>query len=101
MKKFARRCDVTGEPMNEGWCWGEGMFYTATEESTITELRSDVKDGAYDFDELGSEALLSMSDDELMQYAYDNEVFYWTEWYSDEIEEQGFYYTENGEEVCI
>lgn len=89
MKKFARRCDVTGEPMNEGWCWGEGMFYTATEESTITELRKEYPSQVH------------ITDDELMQYAYDNEVLYWTEWYSDEIEEQGFYYTENGEEVCI
>lgn len=89
MEKFARRCDVTGEPMNEGWCWGEGMFYTATEESTITELRKEYPSQVH------------ITDDELMQYAYDNEVLYWTEWYSDEIEEQGFYYTENGEEVCI
>lgn len=95
MERYARRCDVTHKGMNEGWCFGDGDFYTATKESTITELRK------YDFDELGSEELLSMSDDELMQYAYDNEVLYWTEWSSYEIIEQGFYYTENGEEVCI
>jgi hypothetical protein len=89
MEKFARRCDVTGEPMNEGWCWGEGMFYTATEESTITELRKEYP------------SKVNITDDELMQYAYDNEVLYWTEWYSDEIEEQGFYFTKEGEEVCI
>jgi hypothetical protein len=89
MEKFARRCDVTGEPMNEGWCWGDGMFYTATEESTITELRKEYPSKVH------------ITDDELMQYAYDNEVLYWTEWYSDEIEEQGFYFTNEGEEVCI
>jgi hypothetical protein len=89
MEKFARRCDVTGEPMNEGWCWGDGMFYTATEESTITELRKEYPSKVH------------ITDDELMQYAYDNEVLYWTEWYSDEIEEQGFYFTKEGEEVCI
>jgi hypothetical protein len=89
MEKFARRCDVTGEPMNEGWCWGDGMFYTATEESTITELRKEYPTKVH------------ITDDELMQYAYDNEVLYWTEWYSDEIEEQGFYFTKDGEEVCI
>jgi hypothetical protein len=89
MEKFARRCDVTGEPMNEGWCWGDGMFYTATEESTITELRKEYP------------SKVNITDDELMQYAYDNEVLYWTEWYSDEIEEQGFYFTKDGEEVCI
>ena len=96
MEKYARVCDVTGRGMNEGWCWGDGVYYTATKEATIKELR-----GAYDFDELGSEEMLKMSDDELMQYAYDNEVFYWTEWHDEEIEEQGYYYTENGEEIQI
>ena len=89
MEKFARRCDVTGEPMNEGWCWGEGMFYTATEESTITELRKEYPSKVH------------ITDDELMQYAYDNEVLYWTEWSSYEIDDQGFYFTKEGEEICI
>lgn len=84
MKKFARRCDVTGRGMNEGWCWGDGGFYTSTLEVTITELRSDIKDGGYNFDEVDTNTLLSMSDDELMQYAYDNDIFYYTEWYDED-----------------
>lgn len=101
MEKYARRCDVTGRGMNEGWCWGDGVYYTATKEATIKELRGDVESGAYDFDELGSEEMLKMSDDELMQYAYDNGVFYYTDWYEEEIEEQGYYYTADGEEIEI
>lgn len=101
MKKYARKCDVTGKGMNEGWCWGEGVYYTKTKEATIKELRSDIKDGAYDFDELGSDAMLQMSDDELMLYAYNCEVFYWSDWYDEDLGEQGYYYTEDGEEIEI
>lgn len=95
MEKFARRCDATGRGMNEGWVWGEGTYYTSTMENTISELRSDIKDGAYDFDEFGADKLLSLSDDELLQYAYDNDVLYYTEW--KEVDEDEWY-DENGNE---
>jgi hypothetical protein len=97
-ERYARVCDVTGKGMNEGWCWGDGSFYTATLEDTIKELRSDINDGAYDFDELGKETLLNMSDDELMTYAYDNDVLYWTSWYDELLEEGDTYFDEEGNE---
>lgn len=97
-ERYARLCDVTGQGMNEGWCWGDGSFYTATKEDTIKELRSDINDGAYDFDEFGKETLLKMSDDELMTYAYENDVFYWTEWYDEELEEGDTYFDKEGNE---
>lgn len=93
MNRYARRCNVTNVGMNEGWCWGDGLFYTATLEATMSELRE------YDFDELGSEALLAMSDEELLSYAFEHDVLYWTEWYDEDIDDQGYYYTEDGEEV--
>lgn len=95
MEKFARRCDITGRGMNEGWVWGDGTFYTSTLEITIAELRSDIKDGAYEFDELGAEELLAMSDDELLFYAHDNDVLYFTEW--DEVDEDEYYDAEGNE----
>ena len=97
-ERYARKCNVTGQGMNEGWCWGDGSFYTATKEDTIKELRSDINDGAYDFDEFGKETLLKMSDDELMTYAYENDVFYWTEWYDEELEEGDTYFDKEGNE---
>ena len=97
-ERYARVCDVTGKGMNEGWCWEYGCFYTATKEDTIKELRSDINDGAYDFDEFGKETLLKMSDDELMTYAYENDVFYWTEWYDEELEEGDTYFDKEGNE---
>ena len=95
MKKYARKCDATGRGMNEGWVWGKGTYYTSTLELTMKELRDDVRDGAYDFDELGAEKMLQMSDDELLSYAYDNDVLYYTEW--EEIDDD-VYYDENGNE---
>lgn len=95
MKKFARRCDATGKGINEGWVWGEGTYYTSTVENTIAELRSDIQDGAYDFDEVGADELLKLSDDQLLQYAYDNDVLYYTEW--EEIDDDCYYDAEGNE----
>jgi hypothetical protein len=92
MEKFARKCDITGRGINEGWVWGDGIFYTSTMENTINEFRSDIKEGGYSFDEIEIGELLKMSDDELMDYAYDNDICYYTEWEIDEDE----YYTEDG-----
>ena len=95
MERYARRCDVTGKGMNEGWVWGEGAYYTSTEAVTISELRSYVSDGAYNFDEMSVDEMLAMTDEELMQYAYDNEVFYYTEW--EEIDDDCYYDAEGNE----
>jgi hypothetical protein len=27
MEKFARKCDVTGRGINEGWVWGDGEYF--------------------------------------------------------------------------
>ena len=40
-KKYARVCDITGEGMNEGWVWGDGVFYTKYEKDTLSECRKD------------------------------------------------------------
>jgi hypothetical protein len=66
---YARKCDVTGEGMNEGWCWGEGLFYTKYKEDTISELRKDNSDKEL------------LSDDQLLENAVEVEdLLYWTEW---------------------
>jgi len=95
MERYARKCDVTGKGMNEGFIWGDGTYYTSTLEITIAELRSDIEDGAYDFDEMGADEMLAMTDEQLMQYAYDNDVLYYTEW--EEIDDD-CYYDEDGNE---
>jgi hypothetical protein len=85
--KFARKCNVTGLGMNEGWCWFDGTFYTRTEEDTVKELRKDYPENS------------DLSDKELLKLKYEEGVLYWTEWYEEDIEEQGYYYTEDGEEI--
>jgi hypothetical protein len=73
MEKFARTCDVTKEGMNEGWCWGDGMFYTKYLEDTINELRKDYPEN------------VDLSDDELLEWAVEEEdILYWTDWYDED-----------------
>jgi len=92
--KYARTCSVTGKGMNEGWVWFGGDFYTSTQEITIAELRQDILDAERDgvpyygfiqsefsiLDAHNPSELLSMTDDELLQWAFDNNVCFWTEW---------------------
>jgi len=76
--KYARKCSVTGEGMNEGWCWYDGTFYTKHQGYTVKELHND-------FDkEWGSH---DWTDDEILEMAVDGEVLYWTVW-EDESEHQ-------------
>lgn len=85
--EYARTCSVTGKGMNEGWVWLDGEFYTSTQEVTIAELRKDIIDAQKDGDgvlyadwEIDPPQLLSMTDDELLKWAYDEEILFWTEW---------------------
>lgn len=57
---YARRCDITNQGMNEGWCFGDGEQYAATEDAALSIAKS-----------LGYESL---------QAAYDDDAVYWTEW---------------------
>jgi len=82
--KYARKCDITGVGMNDGWCWGDGSFYTATLEVTITELRKD------------NPLKRHLTDDELLEWAVDIELLYWTEWYDEELEPGDIYYDTEG-----
>lgn len=40
-KTWARQCSVTNEGMNEGWCWGDGDFYTKHKSDTLAECLKD------------------------------------------------------------
>ena len=65
---WARQCDITLEGMDNGWCWGDGHFYTKYQIDTIAELRKDHPDKK------------DISDEELLDWAYDEDILYWTEW---------------------
>lgn len=74
MEKFARKCDITKEGMNEGWVWYDGGFYTKYKEDTIKELRKD------------NEEQNELSDEDLLEWAFEEEILYWTEWEEDDFE---------------
>ena len=67
--KYARKCSITGEGMNEGWCWGDGMFYSKYEKDPIAELRKDYPWKSW------------CSNDELIEWGvYTEKALYYTEW---------------------
>lgn len=76
--KFARKCDATGEPMNEGWCIGDGEYYAKYEKDVLIEL--------------SKRGYASLSS------AYEDDVCYWTEW---EDEDDFQYVIKDGELVEI
>ena len=76
--RFAKKCDVTGDPFNAGYCILDGQMDI---KSDLQFLKHITEETEYD------------SIDE----AYDDEYYYWSEWDEDYIDEQGYYYNEKGE----
>jgi hypothetical protein len=90
MEKFARKCSVTGEGMNEGFVIGDGDFYIKYEKDLITFLR--------DNDEFPRENE-SLSDDFIMDEAYNLGEYYYTEW--EDEDDYEYYEDENGNIIEI
>ena len=76
MKKFARKCSVTGKGMNEGCVFNDGEMYASDKESAIKLA----------FDVYGFESLWD---------AYDNGMCYYTEW--EQVDEDCYYDAEGNE----
>jgi hypothetical protein len=70
MEKFARRCDITGRGMNEGYCFGDGEQYACDEASALQIAQQ------YGYDNL---------DD-----AYKDDAYYYTEWSEYDIDDEYF-----------
>lgn len=96
MEKFARKCDKTGKGMNQGFCVGDGEFYFSEEKFLIEWLRTQ------DFVTAEGKKANSFSDEDLKEWAYNDEVYYWTEWNVEDDEDDTHYdeagnlYDENG-----
>lgn len=58
--KFARKCDITGEGMNEGWVVGDGELYF--------KYKADV------------ERYVEGEWNTTLEVAYDDDSIYWTSW---------------------
>jgi hypothetical protein len=82
MEKFARRCDITGRGMNEGFVVGYGELYFSDEKHLIDWLR-------------GLGGMENLSDEFILNEAYEQEEYYYTEW--EEIDDD-VYYDEDGNE---
>jgi hypothetical protein len=95
MKTFARKCSITGELMNEGWVWGDEMFYTKYESDTLKECRRDREFILGIYDDIDVENLLSEcelteailrarrneeTDEDLLLIAFNGDYVYHTEW---------------------
>ena len=79
---WARQCDVTLEGMNKGYCIDDGMMYVKYEKDMLEWLRS--KDWEFE-DEDGVYVDVNKFDDqELLEWAYNEEIYYWTEWFEKE-----------------
>lgn len=85
--KWARKCSATNEGMNEGYCVGNGEKYFKNEKDLIKYLREVVLEGDPHKDEL--------SDEFILNEAYELEEYYWTEW----EDEDDFQYIEVDGEV--
>lgn len=68
--KFARKCDVTGEGMNEGWVIGGGDSYIKHEADALAYAKE--------------QGYASIED------AFDEDAIYWTEWDADDDEDEWF-----------
>jgi hypothetical protein len=85
MEKFARRCDITGRGMNEGYVFGDGELCFAEKEDLIKHLRTlewEDADGNLSQD--------IENDDDLLEYFYNEEMYYYTEWDFYDIDDEWY-----------
>lgn len=76
--RFARKCNITGEPFNEGYCYADDMKYFKYKKDVIKHLR-----------ERGDDNFNDAGDEFLLDEAFGLEEYYYAEW--KEIDEDGFY----------
>lgn len=91
MTKYARRCDATGRGINAGYVCGDGELYFADRPQLIAHLKT-----LNWIDSNGRKSRDITDDDELRDFFFDEDYFYWTLWNESDIDD--VYYDENGVE---
>lgn len=86
---YARKCDVTGKGMNEGWYFENSGDYASTKEAMIQLCRKHYPEHK------------GLTDKKLVDIIYDDEGVYWTTWYDEEYCEGDVYYDAEGNEFEI
>ncbi len=96
-ERYPRLADDTGKGIFEGFVIGDGDYIYESEDNLLKHLRSlDYEDAD------GNSSKDIKSDEDLKEFFYNDEYYYYTEWeIDDEIEEQGYYYTRDGKEIEI
>lgn len=90
MDRYARKCDATGMGMNEGYVVGAGDLYFSEKQHLIKYLRG------VDWEDSNGVSSSDMDTDaDLMDYFYNEEFYYYTEW---EETDDDVYYDEDGNE---
>ena len=107
--KYARKCDITNKGMNNGWVWGDGVFYTSTKELTLEKCRKDrehilefIKNIGCEIGEIDNvqndedfktlESAVQRldnnedSDEDLLTIGYYTDYLYYTDWDVDEFD---------------
>ena len=79
---WARKCDISGEGMNEGYCINDGGMYIKYEKDMVEWLRS--KDWEFE-NEYGLIINVAKLDDyDLLEWALNDEIYHWIEWFGKE-----------------
>lgn len=90
MNRYARKCDATGRGMNDGFVVGAGDLHFSEKQHLIDYLR-----GVEWEDSNGVSSSDMKTDADLMDYFYNEEFYYYTEW---EETDEDVYYDEDGNE---
>jgi len=86
--KFARRCDATNNGINEGFCFGDGEMYFSTRAHLLEHLRT--------IEWVNCKGKLSTDcndDEELLDFFFDEEMYYHTQW--EELDDDEWYESEH------
>jgi len=104
-KYWARQCDVTGQGMLEGYCWGDGSFYCINDDkialaefrkereyiiSLIPENVEEIKEYENYREEDNFELAIARvrmnkeTDEDLRSLSYLFDLHYYTEWFEEE-----------------
>ena len=78
---FPRRCDDTGRGFYEGYCFGDGEAYSVDEEETLKECK--------------------LAGYNTIEEAVEDDYCYWSEWYDEDLKEQGYAYDAEGNEYQL
>jgi hypothetical protein len=93
MKKFARRCDATGKGINEGYVVGDGELYFSSKDDLLSHLRE------LDWEDCnGNLSTDCETDEDLLEFFYNDEYYYYTEW--EEIDEDEWYDADGSLHIC-